>query len=104
MSCRVLRVQRGEEEEAEAREEFELELREAVDEDAYRHLDDGNTRRGRHHKTDFSFTPWGINVLSWTLGSTSFKDTWEWSCAVITPTASFGAAMPLRGVSNSTTL
>ena len=65
-------------EEKAARKVFETELREAINEDVYRYLDDGE-HEARKALNDFSFTQ-ESKRFDRTPREYQFSDTWEWDC------------------------
>jgi hypothetical protein len=70
------------EEEAAAKAKFEKELREAIEEDIYSYLDDGEYE-ARRALNDFSFEPEVGRFVSKPRPYT-FSDTWEWDCQEVT--------------------
>jgi hypothetical protein len=68
----------SEEETASAKTKFEAELREAIEEDIYRYLDDGE-HDARTAVRDFSFKQ-EPKRFDRTPPTYEFQDTWEWDC------------------------
>jgi hypothetical protein len=65
-------------EEKAARNAFEKELRQSVEDDIYSYLDDGEHEL-RKAVNDFSFTPKYVRFVGDTR-KYQFQDTWEWDC------------------------